>query len=354
MAGAFAASGAALLLIDALTSKGQTLTITDNIMTTMVVNATTTVSTNCFESLAGSQSLNVTTGNNTNNTLIPVACQNCLEKINSIIEARNKLESDAQLANPAYTPQIANDNLVTEMLTGSFSPTTSATALAPCTALCSDIVLFNTAQSLQLSTSQDCQEENNITTDISQAVKGQISAYLKNQQDIIGQLESAFTSNQEKLETDLATTMSQSIVNNFIQDLNQHLTAMQFINISGNSIVATNISQSFTGDMVGKLQVTNTVADNLRQSAQFSIAQSLINKNSTIGDLTQDFLQVIQTISDLLEQLTSQIILILAAIITAFVLVVGTLFLFSRSFQDWSKSALGQVKDKYVAKQTAK
>lgn len=342
------AAGAGLALMDWLSSKGQTLTITDNITTNMSITATTNVATECFESLSASQTINVTSGPNTNTELLSQACTNCTNYINSIITARKNLEQAAQLANPAYQPQQANPVLESEMITGGSAPITSVSqaALGPCTAMCSDIVLLNVSQSARLSAKQDCQVTTDITTDISQSIKGQISAYLKNQQDIIGQLESAFTSNQEKIETDLASTMSQSLTNNFIQDLNQAMQAVQSFELKGNSILATDISQSFSGAMVGQLQVNNTVVDQLRQSANYSISQSLLNKNDTIGDLSQDFLQVIQTMSALLEELTSQILLIIGAIIIAVVLVIGTLFVFNQSFHNWTNQALGRVANK--------
>jgi len=352
-------AGAVVCLIGWLDSKGQTLTITDNITTNMTITATTNVATECFESLSGSQTITVATGLNTNLELISEACGNCTALLTQITAARDQLEQDAKLANPSYQVQIANPNLVTQMTTGVSGssgsdtiPTTSviAESLGPCSAVCSDVVLFNVAQSIQLTATQDCEVNTDITNDISQNIQGQISAYLKNQQDIIGQLESSFVSNQESLSVELANTMSQSITNNFIQDLNQSMQAVQSFELKGNSILATNIAQSFTGSMVGTLQVNNTVMDQLRQSANYSIAQTLLNKNDTIGDLSQDFLQVIQTMSSLLENLTSQILLIIGAVIAAVVMVVGTLYVFNKSFHSWTNGALHRVGQKVDAK----
>ena len=87
----------------------------------------------------------------------------------------------------------------------------------------------------------------------------------------------------------------------------------------------------------------------LRQSANYSISQSLLNKNDTIGDLSADFLQVIQTMSALLEELTSQILLIIGAVIIAVCLVIGSLYIFNKSFHSFANQALGRVSKKALA-----
>jgi len=353
MASVLGGGAAAIALMDWLGSKGQSLTITDNITTNMTISATTNSVTDCFQDVEGQQVITVDgTDGPIYEQKIPEACQICTDAIRGILTARTSLERDAQLANPAYNPQVANQSLITQMLTGSSGPLTpqsSVPALGPCTAMCHGIVVLGVSQSETFMATQSCSVMNSVTNDISQSIKGQISAYLKNQQDFIGQLESAFTSNTESIATNLSSTMSQSVTNNFVQDLHQTMSAVQSVDIKGNSILADNISQTFTGKMVGKLEVNNTVIDQLRQSASYSISQSLLNKNDTIGDLSKDFLQVIQTMSALLEELTSQILIIIAAVIAAVVLVVGALFVFNKSFHSWANNTMSTVADAEVS-----
>jgi len=344
-----AGAGAGILLFDYLTSHGQTLTITDNITTNMTINSTTVSQTECFQSSVGNQSIVVNEAPLPNATLegqISDSCNYCISQINTIQKARVAVEDAAQAANPGYKAQVPNPDLQLQMTTGGSSgaptPGVSVTqqSLGPCNLLCADLVVVGVAQSISLKATANCQVTNTFSTDIDQSIQGQISASLKNQQDFIGQLESAFTSNNESLAVNLANNMSQNITKFFQQSLSQTMSANQFVGVQGNSVYAAGIDQTFTGSMVGQLTVSNTVNDQLRQSASYSIAQSLLNKNDTIGDLAGDFLQVIQTMSALIEELTTQILILIAAVLGAVILVIGSLYIFNKSFHQWTNTGL--------------
>lgn len=347
-----AGAAAGIALVDWLSSKGQQLTITDDITTSMTISATTNVVTECFQSAEGDQLIEIKEGAGKWSQFANEPCSICTGYLRDILTARTDLEMKAAERNPGYMAQVPNPNLVTQMITGGSDPNTpqtSAAALGPCTAMCFDIVAFNVAQSQRLTATTSCEVQDNITNNIQQSISTQIAAYLKNQQDFIGQLESAFTSNTESITNNLSSTMSQSITNNFVQDLHQSMLSSQIVSLRGNSILADNISQTFTGNMVGKMQVNNTVVDQLRQSAQYSISQTLLNKNDTIGDLTKDFLQVIRSMSTLLEDLTTQILIIVGAVIAAVMLVISSLYIFNKSFHSWSNDKLRDTTDAEIA-----
>lgn len=347
-----AAAGVALM--DYFSSKGQHLSITDTISTSMSINATTNVSTECFVALDAEQIIDIEpdtlTGAQTQ--ALADACAQCQKDLQAIYTARTKLEGDAQARNLSYKAQVPNPDINTMMQTGGWSgtpgvPQTSPTAgaLGPCTAICPNVIVVGVFQQSTLTAQANCTVTNDITNSLQQNIQGQISAYLKNQQDIVGQLESAFTSNTEAISANLATTMGQNVTNNFIEDLSQAMSSMQSFKVTGSSIIASNVTQSFNGNMVGSLNVSNTVNDQLRQSASYSIAQSLLNKNDTIGDLSTDFLQVINTMSQLMEELASQILIIIGAVLAAVMLVIGSLYIFNKNFHSWAGHALGTAAD---------
>ncbi len=343
MAGIIGGAAAGIALYDWLGSKGQTLSITDDITTNLTIDATTNVNTECFQSVDASQEIKVTvTDQELYSGKINQSCLMCTSYLNDIYNARIALERKAKDLNPNYTVQEANETLATIMSTGidGGEGSTTVASLGPCTASCFGAVVFNTSQTSRLSAKQSCTVTNVVTNDVQQTIKGAIQAQLKNQQDIIGQLESAFTSNQESIEDNLSSTLAQNVTNNFTQDLAQSMQAFQFIEVKGNSFLIENVGQTFTGSMVGKMQVNNTVTDQLRQSAGYSIAQSLLNKNDTLGDLSRDFLQVVRSMSDLLEDLTSQILIILGSILGAIALTVGALYIFDKSFRSWTRARL--------------
>ncbi len=328
------AAAAGLAVFDLFGNKGQKLTITNDIMTQMTVDAATSSVTNCFLKADGKQEITISSDfpSRLNPKLIE-ACNFCQASLISIYNARQALETKTG------HPQIANAQLVNIMTTGSsdISADNTTKALGPCDAMCHDTVVVNVSQSLSLKATQNCSVTNDMNTSISQSINAQISAQLKNQQDFMGQLSTAFTSNQQSITNRMSDTFSQNVTTNFVQDLNQSLQASQSITVTGNSILAFGIAQTFTGEMVGQLQVNNTVTDQLRQSASYSISQTLLNKNDTVGDLARNFLQVVETLTGLLETLTTQILIIVAAIIAAVLLVVGALFVFNSSFHEWTQ-----------------
>lgn len=349
-----AAAGVALL--DYFSSKGQHLSITDSISTSMSVSATTNVSTECFSALDVEQVIDIAPDPMTaaQTQAIVDACAQCQVALRKIYKARSDLEGEAQARNPSYNAQEPNPEIKTMMTTGGWppdvpqgAPQTSPTqaALGACTAVCANVVVVGVFQQSTLTAKADCTVTNDISNSIQQNIQGQISAYLKNQQDIVGQLESAFTSNSEAISANLATTMSQNVTNNFIEDLSQAMSSMQSFTVTGSSIIASNVTQSFNGSMVGSLNVSNTVNDQLRQSASYSIAQSLLNKNDTIGDLSTDFLQVINTMSQLMEELATQILIIIGAVLAAVMLVIGSLYIFNKNFHSWASHAVGTAAD---------
>lgn len=350
-------AGCAVALMDLFGSRGQSLTITDNVLTQMTVNSTTNVSTECFVDLNASQTITIQPGTYTADNLLELnkVCAKCQAYLNSIRQARFDLEAKAVARNGSYKAQTPNGVIDTIMLTGGFSQSgaivqTSPTqaAVGPCTAVCSNLVVVGVLQQSTLTANQSCQVSNDISNSIQQSIQGQISSYLKNQQDIIGQLESAFTSNTEAISANLATTMAQNLTNHFTEDLAQAMYSMQNFSVAGNSIIASNVTQSFTGSMVGTLNVTNSVNDQLRQSASYSIAQTLLNKNDTIGDLSTDFLQVINTMSQLMENLATQILIIIGAILAAIMLVVGSLYIFNKNFHSWATNTLSSAAEMQI------
>lgn len=363
MASVLLGAAAGVAVLDLLSgNSGQKFTETTNVMSSMTVNAVTTSSTDCFQSVSGSQVVQVIQ-NSTDfiQQHVQTACAGCISRLNKILNARNALEFQANAQNPGYTPQVANSDLVTAMTTGfqpvsgssAPSPTVSAVvqSLGPCDLLCHDVVLMNTVQNITASAQGTCNVDTTITNNIQQSFAAQVQASLTNSQDFLGQLGSLFTSNTQSISANLANDMTQNINTNFVQDLQQALAANQSVNITGHSIFASGLSQSFSGSMVGSLSVQNTVVDQLQQSAAYSIAQTLINNQNTTADILNTFTGVIDTIADLIQTLMSQIIMILGAILAAVIVVVGGLYIFSKDFRDWGNMAIGAVGHSILKKQ---
>jgi hypothetical protein len=319
-----------IALYDWMTSKGQNLSVTSNVVTDLTVNSTLTSDSSCTSAQTGNQSIAITGSNNTNYATAlhnNPNCQLCKDSIATLRTARETLEEDAfEQSGGHYTPQEASLEARNSLIGGAGDFTT-------CALVCQSFVAANLSQNQTFSSKQNCSVSTTASDTIQQSIKGKIESQLKNQQDITGQLESGFTSNTQAITANLSQFMAQNITTEFRNDLESRLESTQRISIGTNgnsdSLYVNTVSETFTGQSVSSMTVNNNVVNNSRQSAEYSIAQSLLNKNDTIGDLSKDFLQIIDTLADMIDTTTGQILMILGAVLAAIVLVGGGLYMFN-------------------------
>jgi hypothetical protein len=346
------AAGAGIALFDWMSSKGQSLTITDNITTSMYVNAVLESKTDCITRQQGSQTVTIKPGTEyppaaklVSSTSSCLACENALE---TIVVDRNLLETEAvKKSNGVYVPQSASSSMSTAML-GGIGPSGADTqhkkgGIGACDLMCNDIVSSGLMQSQVFVSESLCQVSTVSTSDINQSINGSINAYIKNQQDIMGQLEGAFTTNTQSITNSISSSMAESVTTSFVQKLKNESFSVQTIKIGSqegtrfdgaHSIYVEGVDQKFTAKSIAKLTVNNQVNNSLRQSADYSISQTILNKNDTIGDLSKDFLGIISTMADLMETITGQMLAILGSILAILVLVIGAAYEFNPTIKN--------------------
>jgi hypothetical protein len=238
-----------------------------------------------------------------------------------------------------YQTQTASEQVTAAMTGGS----DEITQIGACDLMCSDVVILNVQQSQVFKALTECKVATDVTNNIAQTIQGKIKSSLKNQEDIIGQLEDAFTSNTEAITNNIASRMSQTLVNSVRQTLVNNALSIQNFNAglenasgseNAHSIYVNTVSQSFTSNSVAKLNANNQVNNSLRQSADYSISQQLLNRNDTIGDITKDFRQVIQSLGEFLNTLTGDGLIILGSILAIMALLISAVFLFSKKGRD--------------------
>lgn len=310
-----------------LGGSGQSLTETNNIVNKLSISAITNSSTTCFASLDGSQTIQINAGSNNFSTNGNSPCNLCVQNMKSIYDARMLLEEEIGRG------QKANPVLETAMLTGSLPSSTSKNGqlIGPCSSVCKSSIVQNISQSQKLTTKQTCNVRNDIKDDIQNNISTQIQSELKNQQDVLGQFESLLSSNSQSEATKLSSNLTQNITTNFIQNLHQTLKNHQIVEISGSSVIVEGVSQGFTGSIVGSLQTTNSVVNELKNSAQYAISQSLLNKNDTLGDISKGLERTIDNFATLLESTAGQIVIIVSAILLGMMIVALGIYLHNRA-----------------------
>jgi len=199
----------------------------------------------------------------------------------------------------------------------------------PCGAICRDAFINNISQEQVLTLKSDCEQNDEFKNTINQSMQAQINDSIKNQEDIFGQLESIFAGSKASISADIANVMTENMNQNFYRVLATSLNTTQTIDITGTSIYVNKINQTFSASVMAKMKVTDTVIDQFTQSSDFSLSQSVKNVNDTTGELADDFLQLITSVSTMMDTLTGQLLMFLAAIIVCIIMVVGTLYLFS-------------------------
>jgi len=383
MAGIVAAAGVAALM-----SGGQTLTVTNDIVSRATIHAVTRSITNCFQVTSLSQNLDIHTGGlpYTFFTEDPPAgmdpgeyklhsgCLACRDAIKQIVRSINKLECDAHRMHPGYVVQVPNSEILNKLENVVYhadctfvhdddkftadvaeDPASSSSdgddddskkKFYPdaCDLVCEKVFIQGISQTARIQAQTNCQVNNDFEQKLQQDVSANIKASLTNQQDIFGQLESAFTTTNDSVSNTLSQTITQNINDNFVQKLYTHLKARQSIKIGGgndgnhsslNSAYVSNIDQSMSASQIGNLHVVNQVSNQMKQSASYDVTQALLNKNDTTGDLTNDLLGILDNMSDLVENLVTKMLIIVGGVIICVAFVMLGRYIMDAGFRSW-------------------
>lgn len=334
------AAGAGLALWDAMNNHGTSQTISDNINTSMTMHAVTSIDTKCIQSVQGSQQIQVTGGSGAYDISgTGSTCLQCLKLMNDIVESRSELEQTTLQSHPSYKPQTAREELVELLQTGGVTTVGEGSSSNPlsqigaCNLVCKSQVVSNIAQNAQYKMTQNCSVDSNLTNEMTQNLSTSINDYMKNQQDIFGQLENLFSKNSQSLSANLATAMSQNVETVVNNTLENDINNVQLTSVSGHSVYVANVKQSFSINSVTDLFATNDITNQLRQSASYSIAQSELNKNDSIGDLSKDILQIIKNLTDILEDTVTRAFYVAVIVILGLLIAFFVLFASSQKFR---------------------
>ncbi len=337
-----AASGLALFDFLGKKEKGNQLSVTDNVITDMVVTANFESEVNCVSRVAGAQSIEL----RSSGAYLPArhlgatgsSCVLCAEVLRDIRLARQALETDALKLKPDYEPQVPSDVIAASMLGG--APDASVNPLGACDLMCTDIVVHNVSQSQLFEAQTDCQVDSQVNNDIQQSLATAVNAKLENKQDVLGQISDALASNRASVQNNLISRLSSTVNTRVSQDLlNQAVNNQQFnlgiqnANGSTHSVFVNNSVQTFSSKSIAKLAVNNQVLNSLRQSADFSITQQLLNKNDSIGDISGAFVKVIDTMANLLPTIVGSLLLIVGGVLAVVVMFAGTMYLVNPKFK---------------------
>jgi len=312
MAGLVIGAAAAVFVMDKVFGGGTRLSITNNIINDMTVRIAVENTTNCITQIQGTQEFKInSTDKNYPLASLKDANSNCMLCKNVLSQVYNeRVSMESTLANMDKPYQTMSPSFVSFYNGGGDYP-----ELYPCLLMCEDIVTSNIKQLATYQSTLNCSEVNSISSDISSAFKANIDSQLKNNQDIFGKVLGGLTKFNSSITNDLTNIMSSTVTTKLLQSIQLSTESMQRVVIGENgknthSVYINNASQSFSIKQVGELKVVNNVIDQIRQSTQYSILQDLLNKNDTIGDLSNLFVGFFTVWGKFVNNVLSQIFLI--------------------------------------------
>jgi hypothetical protein len=336
MAALLVGGAVALAIANDIIGGGTNLSIHNNIFNDMTVKVAIESTTNCFSKIQGSQNFSVVQSSTSSLNGADSTCILCYSVLSGVLSERTKLENSLQsLKLPFQTP---NPALKLDYSAGESD-------LHPCALMCRDLVITEAKQIASYKSNMDCDVTQTLNTDIRNSFDADIQSHLTNQQDAFGKILGGLTKFSSNMSTDLSNIMSSAVTTKLLQDIRTQTVNVQSIEIGNNggnthSLYLNNAKQSFTIAQVGRLKVVNNVVDQLRQSAQYSIMQDLLNKNDTLGTLSETFVQFFTIWSKFIKETMGQLFIIFLMCII--------LILFYKSYQYTTTSVAMQKRNDMI------
>jgi hypothetical protein len=338
----------------------QSSIVENKVMSNMMVKSVTTNTTECFSDVSGNQNISISTGAGYPSLRdADGPCEFCLDIVNDIYEARLQLEIDANVGSSGkYTSvllgesstTLVNDPVITAMTTGflpessssSNDDVTSLSKLSPCSAMCNSVIVTSVSQRQVFEASADCSVTTVANNDIEQSIQGQIESNLKNQEDVLGALTGLMGGDENTVTSTITSSITQNIDTDFVNELITRARNVQSITVTNsNSMYLSDVSQGFELEQIGSLEATNTITNQLKQSAAFSVTQGLTTQNDTIGDLLKLYTDVFDTIFDIVDNFVSTALVLATIAICTYVLVWAIVYTISPVGRGFIHSNLG-------------
>jgi hypothetical protein len=306
----------------------------------MTVKVAMESTTSCISRLEGAQEFSITSTTsypalNTDSS----SCSLCYAVLSGVMRERNQLEYT--LANLGYPSQTMSPDLTRDY---------DATASDPCQLVCNDIVVADVGQIATYRSTVGCQVTQAVKNDIQSKLNEEMQSHMTNQQDIFGKVLGGLTKFKSDMSTDLSNIMASTISTRLLQKLQvetANLQVFQVGNVGGSthSVYIHDVQQAFTINQVGQLKVVNNVMDQLRQSAQYSLMQDMLNKNDTLGTIADTFVSFFTIWSNFIKDTLGKMFIIC--------LMVLLMIVFYKSYQYTMTSVAMQKRHEMVDQQKA-
>lgn len=316
-------------------------TVSINLVNNQLISSTQTFTNNCFVAQEGTQNVSINGNADYNTNLVQSFqdgksnCNLCIKALGDLQQRRLDIEQTAKTLDVSYEIQSSSFGSLTSSTSSGSSDDADIVLKNPCDLVCRSVVADSVSQSLQIKSTQDCQVSNSVSNDVSQEMTAKIQQSLKNQQDVFGQFLSSFSNSDLNVETNINTTIQANVDQKFVQELVTSVNATQTVSVNPGSasVFISGFSQSFEATTTSNLEAVNQIYNEIKSSASYSIAQSLLNKQDTVGDLTKNLNSALTNVADLIDNLATYAIICVCCFVLGIFLVLGIMYLFSDKYK---------------------
>jgi hypothetical protein len=323
-------------------------TVDMNLVNQQLISSSQTFSQNCFSSVEGSQNVSITGNADYNrrftDEVTSATASNCLlcqNAMNELQKRRAYVENVAISMDSSYVASKLEDPSFGGIDYADDKKEGKVVLDNPCDLVCKTIVVDSISQKLQITANTNCTVDNDVTNNVTQSLSAKIQQQLKNQQDIFGQFLDSFSSSSMNVNTNIQTTISANVDQRFVNDLITSTNATQTVEVDPGSasVFISALSQDFQATSNSNLDAVNHIYNEIKSSAAYSIAQSLLNKQDTVGDLTKNLNNALSTVANLIDNIVTYVIICVACFILGIFLVMALMSLFSKRYQQKVLSA---------------
>jgi hypothetical protein len=259
-------------------------------------------------------------------------CQLCKDKVQKLIDARNKLEDDAVKLNRKYQKQTPKDDIM-KIINGNLSSKNDGI----CKYVCSQCVAENLNQNINMKITEQCSQENEIfttawSTGMSLAAERELQKHVESLKATGLQI-----SNQadvKSLSIEIANTIKNMTKSENLRFLSQTANLIQQTTIQPNStsVVLQNVDQAISLTQFASLVSTNYNDNNVQSAIDFKAREADLKQSFDLLDLVKNLERTVKTMSQLLESILGKILLTLLVLIITICLIFASIFFFKPSF----------------------
>jgi hypothetical protein len=208
----------------------------------------------------------------------------------------------------------------------------------PCKYACQNCADTSIVQKGNVRATVGCVGSSTFNDEFRARLKEASSQAVANVSDVTGDLARLFTADTNCMVESLTNRVNEAITDNELSRLKQKVVNNQTINVVGNSIYMARVVQGISSDSISTFTAEVDVSSKMYTSEELDASQTLVDKNATIQDLSQDLIVSLGGFDGIFQQAIGKLLILIAIVAVGVVL---ALVLFVSAEPDLAAALLG-------------